>query len=451
MIRRLLTTVILATTLLGLTASSAQAHSGVQSYLYLDVTTDELGGRVEMPFGDLRTVFGLSLDGDEDAILEELRLNEDALAAYVKEHFEIGADGERFDYEFTTIELLPAEGGYALVYFLVDLPSADVPRVLDIGFDPFFDDIDDRDALLLIANDWQSGVIDNGEEVLLGFDTGARERTIDLGAGSQWNNFTASIGLGVDHIQTGPDHILFVLVLLLPSVLVFTTIWRPVDTFGASLWRIVKIVSMFTVAHSITFAFAGLEILPLPPSRLVESVIAASIAITALHNLHPIVKNREWAIAFGFGLFHGMGFASLVGGLDVSQGTKSISLLGRNVGIEIGQTVVVLLLFPALFLLRRTRWYRPLFVAASIVLAIVAFGWMIERLFVVDLKVGKVVDPILEFPRSLLLVVVLTSAAAVAYLTERRAGRLLEFTPSGDEPVVEESEMAFSGSSDAPR
>ncbi len=158
-----------------------------------------------------------------------------------------------------------------------------------------------------------------------------------------------------------------------------------------------KIVSMFTIAHSITFVLAGLEVIPLPPSRVVESLIALSIIAAALHNLHPIFINREWAIAFVFGLFHGMGFASLVSGLDVGKSTQMFSLLGRNVGIEFGQALVVLLLFPALFLLRRTRWYRPLFVVGSIGLALIAFGWMLERVFVVDLKVGRVVEPFLEF------------------------------------------------------
>jgi len=147
--------------------------------------------------------------------------------------------------------------------------------------------------------------------------------------------------LGVDHIRTGPDHILFVPVLLLPAVLVFNTIWRPAENFGASLWRITRIVSMFTVAHTITFSLAGLDILPLPPSKFVEAIIAISIAAAAIHNLRPIAQNKEWLIAFAFGLFHGMGFAGLVDGLEVSQSTKLLSLLGRNLGIEIGQTVVV--------------------------------------------------------------------------------------------------------------
>ena len=413
-------------TVLAAVPASVEAHSGVESYLYLDLTDDELGGRVEMPFGDVRTVFGYALDlSDPAGAQRELEANVAEIEAYVREHMSVGAAGQRWDYEATGVRLLQAEGGYVVLDFLADVPGA-VPRDLEVSFDPFFDEIEERTALLLIGNDWAGGVIDNGEEVLIGFDASVRERQIDLGDASQWKNFDTSVGLGVDHIRTGPDHILFVLVLLLPSVLVFAAgSWHPVTTFGASLWRILKIVSMFTIAHSITFVLAGLEVLPLPPSRLVESVIAASIIATALHNLHPVVVNREWVIAFVFGLFHGMGFASLVSGLDVSQTTKMVSLLGRNVGIEIGQAVVVLLLFPGLFLLRRTRWYRPVFVLASLGLALVAFGWMLERIFEVDLKVGRIVEPIIEFPRSLVLVAVFTSVALIVNRIETRANRLL--------------------------
>ncbi|MEZ5256690.1 MAG: HupE/UreJ family protein [Ilumatobacteraceae bacterium] len=74
-------------------------------------------------------------------------------------------------------------------------------------------------------------------------------------------------------------------------------------------WRVAKVVTMFTVAHTITFSLAALDILPLPPDRVTESIIAASIGLAALHNLKPVAVNREWMIAFVFGLFHGMGFA----------------------------------------------------------------------------------------------------------------------------------------------
>lgn len=405
------------------------AHTGQQSYLYLDVTPDRLSGRVELPYGDLRKVFGLTLKDDDDAAtLQELRSREAELFDYLRRHVSIGAAGAAWELDFTEIDLLVVEGGYAVMRFQARVPGTEVPRTLDVRLDPFFDAVPNRDALLLIGNDWQGGVIDNGERVFVGFDPGTRTRRIELGAPSQWRNFVASVWMGVDHIRTGPDHILFVLSLLLPSVLVFVGAWRPVSTFSRSLWRILAIVTMFTAAHSITFLLAGLQWLPLPPSWLVESVIAASIAATALHNLRPIAVNREASIAFVFGLFHGMGFASLVGGLDVSQTTRLISLLGRNVGIEIGQAVVVLLAFPALFVLRRTIWYRPVFVVASIVLAGISCGWMVERLFDLDLNVARVVEPFIRLPRAFVLVLIGMVIAAAIHRYEHKAGRLLPTT-----------------------
>ena len=204
--------------------------------------------------------------------------------------------------------------------------------------------------------------------------------TIDLGDASQWNNFRASIDLGVDHIRTGPDHVFFILALLLPAVLILVAWpWKPSPSFGYSLLRIVLVATMFTIAHSITFTLAGLDYLPLPPSKLTESVIALSIMLAALHNLRPILGHREWLLAFVFGLFHGMGFAGLVEDLDINRTTQLVSLLGRNVGIEIAQLVIIFVTFPLLFLLRRTRAYMPLFTLVSLALAAVSAVWIVER------------------------------------------------------------------------
>jgi hypothetical protein len=415
-------------------AQPVSAHAGDQTYLYLDVTETTLGGRLEIPSADLATL-GLDLDGTDEEILAELAGNEAEIDAYLEEHVVIGDGSTTWPIEFAPGQLfysdLPEQdGNYVVVDFDVDTGGIEIPRQLAVTLDPFFE-IDGRDALLLISNDWAGGVIENSHEVLVAFTSDTRTHTIDLGDTSWFKTFRSSISLGVNHIRTGPDHVLFILVLLLPAVLVFVMGWHPAPSFGASLWRITKIVTMFTVAHTITFTLAGLDMLPLPPPRVVESIIAASIAVAALHNLRPIALNREWMIAFVFGLFHGMGFASLVEDLDVGRGTQLISLLGRNVGIEIAQTAVVLLLFPALFLLRRTVYYRPLFVGASVVLCGLSLGWLIERAFVVDLGMSTFVDPIVEWPRALFFVVALTVLCAGVRTWEDRRGRLLPvFTPA---------------------
>ncbi|MEL7158818.1 MAG: HupE/UreJ family protein, partial [Actinomycetota bacterium] len=318
--------VVLAGTILA-ASSPASAHTGEQSYLYLDVTSTTVGGRIEVPVIDLNEAFGLDLEGSDEEVLAILDANEASLLAYFDEHFDIGADGQDWSIDIAGAELFFSDleeisDNYIVYPFTVDVPTSPVPRQFDVRFDPFIDEIEGRDALLLIGNDWQNGVIENGDDWIAAFDAGTRTQSVDLGSPNGLKNVLSSVKLGVNHIRTGPDHILFVLVLLLPSVLVFTSRWEPARSFGSSLWRVLKIVTMFTVAHSITFTLAGLEILPLPSPRIVESIIALSIAAAALHNIRPIAANKEWLISFAFGLFHGMGFASLVSGLDVDRSTQ---------------------------------------------------------------------------------------------------------------------------------
>ncbi len=419
----------IAVALLGLPSASG-AHSANEPLLYLDFTDIAVGGRVEFPTTMIEELLGLPLEGRGQELIPQLEADLPLLQAYADEHFDFIVDGESKPLTWEGLDILYEDGidsdlNFVDLGFTVEGLDGEIPRVFEVRFDPFFDVTDDSTALLLIGNDIQGGIFDNGEDWLIDFDDDNRTRAIDLGDASQWNNFSSSVSLGVDHIKTGPDHILFILVLLLPSVLVFRNGWLPGDSFGSSLWRILKIVTMFTVAHTITFSLAGLDILPLPPSKLVESIIAVSIALAALHNIKPIAPNKEWAIAFGFGLFHGMGFATLVEGLDVSRQTQLVSLLGRNIGIEIGQTVVVLVSFSALFLLRRTRFYQPLFVGSSLLLAAVALGWMYERVFEVDLGINGFVDPFFEFPRILIPVALGTIVAAGLHQWEATRGRHL--------------------------
>ncbi len=198
--------------------------------------------------------------------------------------------------------------------------------------------------------------------------------------------------------------------------------------------RDTAVVSMFTVAHSITFTLAGIGVLPQPSARFVESIIALSIVAAALHNLRPAFIEREWLIAFSFGLFHGLGFATLVGDLDVTRSTQLISLLGRNIGIEIGQSLVVLLVFPALFLLRRTKAYVPLFRLSSALLVCAGLGWMTERLFDWRAVTSRVVGEVLSLPRAFVLLGIVTLMAAVFHWFERSNGRLFDISNPTESP-----------------
>ncbi len=438
-LRSILLVVLAAIFVIG-QASPAAAHRNDESYLYFNVGDASLSGTVQMPYRDVRSVLGLEISGSAEELLAEFEANLDLLQSYADDNTAIGAGGVVWPLEFDGVALLFEEGsgpnglGYVILPFTVDLPVPEVPQVLEVTFTPFLAEIPDRNNITLVANDWKRGVVEEEANELVIHNAGSPSGEIDLGDSSQWKNFRASIDLGVDHIRTGPDHIFFILVLLLPAVLVLVaTRWRPSPSFWYSLLRIVLVATMFTIAHSITFTLAGLDYLPLPPSKLTETVIALSIALAALHNLRPVFGHREWLFAFVFGLFHGMGFAGLVAELDINRSTQLVSLLGRNVGIEIAQLIIIVLTFPLLFLLRRTRAYMPAFTIVSAGLAIVSGIWMLERVFELDLRINGAVDAALQWPRALWVMLGLTALAAVYHEYERRAGRLL--------PVVEHDSL----------
>lgn len=442
---RAFTLILLGVAAFGLLAPAASAHDYDSAYLYIDVGASELGGRVELPYDDVRRTFDLELEGSREEVLGELEANLSRIHEYLLAHTSVGADGQPWPIEFAGVELFLDElrfdgGGYALFPFEVAVPVAEIPPRLDFTFDPFIDESDGQSNLVLLRNDLLRGVIDQESNSLVVMNAGNRSATVDLGGRSQWKNFTASVELGVEHIRSGPDHILFIVVLLLPAVLVWVATWRPAPSFSSGLWRVLKVASMFTVAHSITFTLAGLDLLPLPPSRLVEVIIALSITAAAVHNLWPVLREREWILAFAFGLFHGMGFARVVETLDVSRPTQLVSLLGRNVGIEIGQVAIILVVFPALFLLSRTTHYRPVFVGGSLALAAISSVWAFERLVDVDAGITRWVIRVVRWPRSLGLMIVATILVALVYAYERRAGRLVALVER-PEPALATSEQ----------
>ena len=160
--------------------------------------------------------------------------------------------------------------------------------------------------------------------------------------------------MGVEHIFTGYDHLVFLLGLLLA---------------GSSWRRLLAVVTAFTVAHSITLSLAALSVVSLP-SRWVESAIALSIIVVAVLNLRGTQRDQRWMLAFGFGLVHGFGFASALSELELSRSELTAALFGFNVGVELGQATLVLLAVPLLALLRRSPYARRV----EVVLCVASIG-----------------------------------------------------------------------------
>ncbi len=424
--------------------AAAAAHSGDQSYVYLDIFDDTIAGNVQYPVADLNEVLGLDIPQERRAAFDAMTAHLELLHGYTTENLTIGDGSRVWQLEFTGYRVLEiAVGTYGVIEFEVTERFDAVPREFTVEYRGIITDKSDRDALLLVAHDWASGTFGNEGESLLRYTADNTSQVVVLDDASWWKGMTAVVGLGVEHIRIGSDHILFVFALVLPSVLVFRRSegWLPARSFASTLWRVLKIVTMFTVAHSITLALGGLEIIELPP-RLVEAVIALSIALAALHNIRPVFVNKEWMLAFGFGLFHGFGFAGLLSELGLDRSNRIASLLGFNIGIELGQAVIILLLFPALFLMRRTRAYLGLMYGGSVILGLVALGWALERVFGLESTMSTLVDPVLDWPRSLWLVMALTALAAALFWSDRSSGRLRPLPEPEAEP---ERQLAATG------
>jgi len=185
---------------------------------------------------------------------------------------------------------------------------------------------------------------------------------------------------GIRHILTGYDHVLFLLCLLLPSVMRRTTEgWRPVEKLSQAVWPIIGIVSAFTVAHSITLGLAALKLVSLPPS-FIEPAIAATIILAALDNVWPIFPVPRVVVTFCFGLIHGFGFAGVLGELNLPPGEFAWALLQFNVGLELGQLMIVVCVTALLFMLRdRPHYGSRVIRAGSYAAILVGVLWLIER------------------------------------------------------------------------
>jgi hypothetical protein len=152
-----------------------------------------------------------------------------------------------------------------------------------------------------------------------------------------------------------------------------------VHSLQAAVVQVVKVVTAFTVAHSITLSAAAAHWIA-APAALVEPVIAASVVLAALNNLFGWVKERGWMIAFGFGLIHGFGFANVLAELNLNTGSMGLALAGFNVGVEFGQLAIVSVFVPIAFVFRTSWIYQKLaFQAGSMAIAIMGTLWMAER------------------------------------------------------------------------
>ncbi len=206
--------------------------------------------------------------------------------------------------------------------------------------------------------------------------------------------FASIFRLGMRHIAEGTDHLLFLLVLLLPApLLALGSRWAGFAGARRSLFQILKVVTAFTIGHSITLALAALGLVRVP-SRPIEVLIALSILLSAIHALRPLFPGREALIAAFFGLIHGLAFAATLEQLGLGRWERVAGILAFNLGIETMQLIVVAATIPSLVLMSRTRAYPFLRIGGALFAGVASLGWIAERLLGVRNPVDVVVNSV---------------------------------------------------------
>ena len=351
----------------------ALAHKASDAYLTIERSGATLAGRLDVALRDLDNAIGLDDNGDGDITWGEVRLSADAIAAYVLPRLAVSSGGTQCALAASDLRIdTHTDGAYAVLTLAGACPGRAPTLSLDYRL---FEGIDPQHRGLL-------NFVDEGRSHSVVFTADAPRRIV--GGDNAWPlaQFATYVHEGVFHIWTGFDHVLFLLSLLLPAVLVRRDgRWAAADSLRVATQDVVKVVTAFTLAHSITLTLAACSIVELP-SRWVESAIALSVVLAALNNLYPIVASGRWIAAFGFGLLHGFGFAGALHDLGLPAGSLALSLAGFNLGVEAGQLAIVLVFLPLAFLSRSTWAYRRLvFGGGSLVTAAIASVWLVERAF----------------------------------------------------------------------
>jgi hypothetical protein len=366
-------------------AAVADAHKASDSYLQLTAAPAGLALRWDIALRDLDVA--LDLDGDADGKLTwgEVRAAWPRIEAYALQRLAI--EGCALTATGRGLERRN-DGAYAVLYLSSPCTLPMPPRIVY----SLFADVDPTHrGIAKVQRPGQEVVVSVLEPTTtLGGSAAVRAASSADAASSAGGEGSARRGPassrwqflaeGVRHILTGYDHVLFLLCLLLPSVMRRTTAgWHPVERLSQAVLPVVGIVTAFTVAHSITLALAALKLVALPPA-FIEPAIAVTIILAALDNVLPIFPVRRVVVTFCFGLIHGFGFANVLAELNLPRAAFAWALLQFNLGLEVGQLLIVAVATAALFTLRRWSGYpRAVIGAGSVVAIAIGLVWLIER------------------------------------------------------------------------
>jgi hypothetical protein len=367
------------------------AHPMPNSVIQMDIYQQTIQCELQLPLSELElaTGFGLDKEGTNGLMQARAKIEE-----YIRHHFQVkDKNAESWKMAILGMHITKAEqtatGMYRelVIKMTLKAPIHADARAFSIYYDVIMHQVITHKALVCIRQDWETGRTgeDNIQIGSIYVDTSTLKVypfSVQLEKGNSWEGFKSMVILGMKHISEGTDHLMFLLVLLLTALLVpIGRKWGVNSNLDHCFLKILKISIAFTVGHSLTLILATLGVVRFPV-KPVEIIIAFSILITAIHAIRPVFANKESFVAAGFGLIHGLAFSAILSELHLTSWRLAVSLLGFNIGIELMQLLVILLVMPWLILISRQShyYYKLLKNFLAILAGVASIAWMLERI-----------------------------------------------------------------------
>lgn len=396
------------------------AHPMPNSIVLLNIHDNYISGELQLPLTELQTAMGKPLSESSNPLSRKLK---DSLMFYFKNHIRPKTlDGKPWIVTLGELGLKGIQSQTVGAYKELSVTfSMAPPKHFDVrnfyfDYDVILHNVASHKVIIAIKQDWQQGVVHEDsttQEVgIIEWDVVNNQLKpfqVNLNQGSTWKGFKSMISLGSKHISEGIDHLLFLLVLLIPIPLgVSNNKWAKTKKLKSSLIQIFKIVTAFTIGHSITLLIGsyGLNIFP---SKFIEILIGISILISAIHAIKPIFAGKEIYIALSFGFVHGLAFANSISDLHLNSFKLLISTFGFNLGIEFMQIVIIVAIIPWFLLLSKSNYYPFFRVLFAILAGIAAMGWILERIIMKGNSITYTIDIFMSKPWWLFLTLITLS------------------------------------------
>lgn len=362
--------------LLAMSCTALQAHVSSTAYLNLEPNSAEstadhtYNAQYELALRDLALLVDIDSNQDSQVSWAEIKSQKTLIEQLITAQVTLEAGAQSCKITNFAPLAINTRGGFNYLYTDFELGCA--ASISELNYQ-ILAGVDANHRLILTQADSDLPI-----QVLA-----VGQSPIGADADTGWL-FTATSFMknGIHHLLIGEDHLLFLFVLMIPAVYLRNQKnLVPVTKPRAALIEVLWIATSFTVAHSITLSLAALQVVSIS-ERFIESLIALTIVFAAVNNIVPLLRVRATYVAFAFGLVHGFGFANVLVDLPLATSERVLALLSFNVGIEMGQLLFILVVFPIALLLRYTRFYKfVIFYAGSMFSVLIALWWFAERAF----------------------------------------------------------------------